>query len=116
MCIVSNIGDAWKETFPKKWPNFPDVDPLPQPHIPYSPTYTPPGVSQSDFEALRKEVQELKKLLEAAKKFDEATGQPHCEIEDKVELIKRIAKMVGVDLGDVFAPAQPKKTKRKSHP
>ncbi len=44
----------------------------------------------------------MKKLLQAAKRFDEATGQPHCEIDEKVRLIKEIAKLVGVELGDVF--------------
>lgn len=101
MCMVSNIGDAWAEKFPQKWPQFPPPQENPPSHwaIPY--------VTKSDFEALKKEVQELKALLEAAKKFDAATGQPDCQMEEKVKLIKAIAKLVGVDLGDVFEPPTP---------
>ena len=91
MCMVSNIGDDYADKFPDKWPHF-----NPPPYI------IPSDVSRAEVEALRKEVQELKLLLLAAKKFDEATGQPDCEMEEKVKLIKAIAKLVGVDLGDVF--------------
>lgn len=88
--MVSNVGDGWAEKFPDKYPQF------------HPPHIYPAGVSQSDFDALRKEVKELKELLKAAKKFDAATGQPDCEMDEKVKLIKAIAKLVGVDLGEVF--------------
>ena len=92
MCMVSNIGDGWAEKFPHQWPNI-------------NPPYTQPSdISRQEFDALRREVQELKKLLEAAKKFDEVTGQPDCAMEQKVKLIKEVAKLVGVDLGKVLEP------------
>src|SRR5262245_24392456 len=100
MCMVSNIGDGWADKFQEKWPQFNPPPP--------SPFIVQPGVSQADFDALRKEVQELKELLKAAKKFDAATGQPDCEMAEKVKLIKAIAKLVGVDLGDVFEKEQTK--------
>lgn len=59
-------------------------------------------ISREEFDALRCEVEELKALLLAAKAFDEATGQPDCEMDEKVELIKRVAEAVGVDLEDLF--------------
>lgn len=90
MCMVSNISDGWSDKFPKQWPQI---------KLPY--IYSQ-GVSQSEFDALKREIQELKKLLKAAKKFDQLTGQPDCEMDEKVKLIKAIAKLVGVDLGDVF--------------
>ena len=107
MCMVSNIGDQWGQQFPQKWPGF-----VPHPFYPNSggstTPYVPPlGVSQTDFDALKKEVEELKKLLRAAKDFDAKTGQPHCEMDAKVKLIKEIAKLVGVDLGDVFESEKP---------
>lgn len=101
--MVSNIGDGWKDQFPQKWPQF-VPDPAPPPAQPLV-IRMPGEVSKADFDALRAEVLELKKLLEAAKAFDKATGQPHCEMDEKVNLIKAIAKMVGVDLGEVFKPA-----------
>jgi hypothetical protein len=94
MCMVSNIGDAFGQTFPQKWPHFPQ--PVPDT------VFLPAEVSRAEFDALKAEMQELKKLLKAAKKFDEKTGQPDCEMDEKVKLIKAIAKLVGVDMGDVF--------------
>lgn len=102
MCMVSNIGDGWAEKFPHHWPQIPP-NPPPKFNIIQS------GISKADFDALKKEVQELKKLLEAAKKFDEATGQPDCEMDEKVKLIKAIAKLVGVDMESVFG--KPPETK-----
>lgn len=96
--MVSNIGDGFGDSFPKDWPQFPYV-PNPAPHI-----VVQPGVSQADFDALKKEVEELKKLLQAAKAYDKATGQPDCEMAEKVKLLKAVAKLVGVDLGDVLEP------------
>lgn len=60
------------------------------------------GPSREEFDRLKKEVEELKLLLKAAQKFDEATGQPHCEQDEKIAFIKKIAEFVGVDLKDVF--------------
>lgn len=95
MCTVSAVGDEWGRTFPDRWPNVPVY---PQ----TTTTVFITEVSKEDFEALKQEVEELKQLLLAAKRFDEATGQPDCEMDEKVELIKRIAEAVGVDLEDVF--------------
>ncbi len=90
MCMVSNIGDSYGEMFPGKWPQ-------------YNPPLEVVIVNNSaEIEALRNEIKALKKLLLAAKKFDEQTGQPDCEMDEKVNLIRAIAKMVGVDMKDVF--------------
>ena len=91
MCTVSMIGDGWRQQFPERWPNYP-LQQLP----------AIPEISRIEFDALKKEMEELKKLLEAAKKFDDATGQPNCEMEDKVALIKNIARAVGVNMDDIF--------------
>lgn len=99
MCTVSNIGTGWGGTFPQRYPWIqPYVEPKPYP----SPIPVIPGVSQDEFNRLKREVVELRKLLAAAKAFDAATGQPDCEVDEKVALIKRIAEFVGVDLGDVL--------------
>lgn len=90
MCTISMVSDGWREQFPQKWPNF-------QPSI-----FNPAQVTRDEFESLRREVSELKELLLAAKKFDAATGQPDCEIDEKVRLIREVAKLVGVDMNDVF--------------
>lgn len=95
MCTVSAVGDEWGKTFPDRWPS-----------VPVYPSTTTTiyltEVTKEDFEALKKEVEDLKRLLLAAKAFDEATGQPDCEMDEKVELIRQIADLVGVDVDDVF--------------
>jgi hypothetical protein len=92
------IGDQWKESFPPKYPNiYPYVDP-----VNTGGTVVLPVVSRQEFDALKAEVESLKKLLRAAKIYDEETGQPDCEMDDKVALIKKIAEFVGVDMKDVF--------------
>lgn len=92
MCAISAMGHEFNRTFPDRYPT---VYPTPgvQPR---------PPVDRAEFEALRREMEELRKLLTAAKAFDKATGQPDCETDEKVALIKRLAELVGVDLGDVF--------------
>ena len=95
MCVVSMIGDGWSKTVPEvyPWVNPPTVT---------KEVIIQSGVSQEEFDKLKREVEELKLLLLAAKRFDEKTGQPDCEIDEKIELIKKIAKVVGVDMEDVF--------------
>ena len=97
MCSVSFIGDAYGQQIPQRWPW---VQPYVQPTVTIT---TPPDVSREEFDALRREIEELKTLLIAAKHFDEVTGQPDCETGEKVALLKKLAALVGVDLDDVLA-------------
>lgn len=102
MCTVSNIGDGYKDNFAPRWPNVP-IWPTPPVGVTYpAQPYFVPAVSKEEFDALKKEVEELKQLLKAAKKFDEETGQPDCHMDDKVDFIKKLAEYVGVDLEDIF--------------
>lgn len=82
MCQVSMIGDDWARR-----------------HLQWDIAARP---SREEFEALKSEVEALRKLLLAAKEYDRSTGQPDCEADDKIALIKRIAALVGADLSDVF--------------
>lgn len=94
MCMVSNIGDQYHGYFrPTKW------YPNPGPYFKAN-----PEVTKAEFEALRKEVMEMKELLKRAKAFDERTGQPDCEMDDKMAILRRVAKAVGIDLEDVLSP------------
>jgi len=92
MCTVSFIGDSIPGTWPKRYPET----------FPAYPTTLPSEVSRSEFDALKAEIAALRDLLVAAKRFDAATGQPDCEMDEKVALIKKVAELVGVPLGDVF--------------
>jgi hypothetical protein len=90
MCTVSYIGDGFMRNPPM--PAQPWIYPVPGQAAP----------SREEFDALRREMEALKELLKAAKKYDEQTGQPDCEQEDKIALLKRLAELVGVDLSEVF--------------
>lgn len=98
MCITSMIGDGWREQFPFRWPNT-TINTSSYSSVS---SYDFSSVTRTEFETLKKEMQELKELLKAAKRFDEATGQPNCEEGEKVRLIKDIAKAVGVNMDEVF--------------
>lgn len=85
MCVVSNVGDYWtKEVFP---------------NYPKAPIDT---WSLSEVVRLKRDLEALKKLLKAALEFDQATGQPHCEHEAKIKLIKQMADIAGVDLEGII--------------
>ncbi len=102
MCTISMVGDwannkwrkePWYPPFVPQQPNQPQADPI---------KIDLGQVTKEEFEALKKEVQELKDLLTRAKEYDERTNQPNCEMEEKVALIKAVAKAVGVNLEDIF--------------
>ncbi len=98
MCMVSYVGTEWNRMVPV---TYPWVVPWITPNAPTPPVDT---IAREEFEALKHEIEELKKLLIAAKQFDAATGQPDCEMDEKVALIKRLADLVGVDLDEVLTP------------
>lgn len=86
------IGDHYRE----KWRDFET-----------SQIYWPPAnpaVTKAEFDALRREVEEMKALLKRAKTYDERNNEPNCEIEDKMDFLRKVAKLVGVDLDDVIGP------------
>jgi hypothetical protein len=88
MCTVSYIGDDFSRRVPQQYP-----------WVVMPPSNAP---TREEFEALKRDMEELKLLLKAAKRYDEQTGQSDCEQEDKVALLRRLAEIVGVDLSEVF--------------
>lgn len=95
MCVVSMIGDGYTGG----WPNSP-FNPQKEPLETWIKNAKP--ISREEFDKLKKEVEELKKLLTVAKKFDEETNQKDCHMDEKVRLLKELANLVGVDLKEVF--------------
>ncbi len=93
MCVVSMAGDYWKDRI---YPNYPTT-----PGIPVG-TYPFEYASKADLDKIRADLEALRELLIAAKKFDAAVGEPDCEHDDKVDLIKKLAKHLGVDMKEVF--------------
>lgn len=102
MCVVSMVGDHYND----KWQYLRSYT-FPRPN---TITVTSENVfndfseivSKQQFDELKKEVEELKKLLKRAKEYDEKNNEPNCEIEDKMKFLKAVAKLVGIDLDDVL--------------
>lgn len=98
MCTISMIGDnfsdRWrqynepdrKKFFPVGFPNIPPV----------------PQITKQEFDDLKKEVLIMKELLIKALEYDKKNNEPHCEMEEKVVLLKKVAEMVGISLEEVF--------------
>lgn len=112
MCVVSAMGDhygrKWGDIVDPSWVKqippagspewWKDINPL---------TITSPipiklPPTREEFDALKKEVEEMKQILLVAKEYDERTNQSHCELEAKVKILRAVADAVGVDLSEVF--------------
>lgn len=88
MCVVSFIGDHYTD----KWN---------QPYYQRIITNVS-DVSRAEFDKLKEEVEEMKKLLIGAKLYDEKNNEPECELEEKMMKLREIAKLVGINLDDVL--------------
>jgi len=103
MCVYSMVADDWS----KRHRDF--YEPILTPDS-FKITFPDQAATKADLEELRqelrKELKELKKLLKAAAEYDAATGQPDCEQEEKIALIRKMAELTGVDMEDCL-PKKP---------
>ena len=99
MCVTSMVGDHYREWIPHTYPQIQPIMPVPgkEPKI-----IIGGEITREEFDALKKDVEQMKELLERAKKYDEDNGEPDCEVDDKVAFLKAVAELVGVDLEEVF--------------
>lgn len=88
MCVVSNIVDQgvrdindWKKTF------RPDLD-----------SFTKEFLTQTEISDLKRRVTALEEMLKAAKIYDEVTGQPDCESEQKKQQLQELADELGIEI------------------
>lgn len=101
MCVVSMVGDHFND----KWkdplnPYYPQIQKITNDSIDFESLLK--TVTRSEFDALKKEVEEMKKLLERALEYDKRNNEPNCEMEEKVALLKKVAEAVGVNLNEIF--------------
>lgn len=100
MCSVSMVGDHYRDL----WKDNP---------LTRQPNLTAPifvqgnGPSRDEFNELKRQVEEMKLLLARAKKYDEDNGEPECEIDEKMDLLRKVAKLVGIELDDVIGAQKP---------
>lgn len=79
MCVVSMIMNHTYDKWPKPW-EYPGKK-VPIPDIPSE-----------------KEVEEFRKLLERARKYDEENNQPDCELDEKRKALKTLADELGIEI------------------
>ena len=90
MCVYSLIADHYID----KWNRWIPTPTSPQP---LQPIYIPlPAPTISPL--TQEEVDDFRKLLERAKKYDEENGEKDCELDSKKQKLKDLAKMLGVEI------------------
>lgn len=100
MCVVSMIGDYYNDKFrPQPWYPQQPLQPL-NPSIPME--FNLNVITREEFDALKRDVAEMKELLKRAKIYDEKNNEPDCEVDEKMEVLRKVAKMVGISLDDVI--------------
>src|SRR5687768_2146887 len=100
MCTVSMIMDHYRDkwTQPPYWPQQPYFPPPPTKEIdidmgkiaeflkPKPPAITP------------EEIEEFRRLLDRAREYDKRNNEPDCELDEKRQAVKAIAKQLGVEI------------------
>lgn len=97
MCVVSAMGDYYGDRWKRDDLVRPYISPDTSPNITFH-----EAVTREEFDALKKQVEEVLEILKVAKKYDEEHGEPDCEMDEKVQILKAVAELVGVDLEEVF--------------
>jgi hypothetical protein len=95
-CAVSMIMDHYIE----RWQQ---PHPVPQPWVPVIPA--PPMPSRPAI--TDEEVAEFRRLLERAREHDRKNGNPDCELDEKKQLLKRLATELGIDIAFLDSPRAP---------
>lgn len=110
MCVSSMVGDFYRDKLYPGRLSYPGASTaLPDPRQPNQWPFQIPasGPTQSEFDALKREVWDMKELLKLASEYDRKTGQPDCETDEKMAVLRGVAKLVGVNLDDVLGPQPP---------
>ena len=112
MCVVSMIGTEFEKhqrpyVIPDTHPQPFDNTTTPTPPFKIEPSIDEQvrrgieKLSALEHASLLDEVKLLKKLLAAAIEYDIRTGQPDCEVEEKVAFLKAVAKALDYDLSNL---------------
>lgn len=83
MCTYSMVADHYRDKLQPDWGWLGQLGPQ-------------QWVSKEDFEALKRDVAEMKKLLERAAEYDRRNNEPECEMEDKIAFLRKVAEFVGI--------------------
>lgn len=97
MCVVSMIADDFR----RHHPNIDDYWKWGTPLNP-TPTTVGPSPTRQEFEDMKRELEELKKRLEIGKQEDIDNGEPDCEMDEKIEIFRRLGELFGIDFNEVL--------------
>lgn len=108
MCVVSMVGDHFGHEWRKitqpgdstlEWiKGLPNTNPDPsywQPHL-------SAPISHEQFNRLKTQVESMKALLRLAVDYDKRTGQPGCEIEEKIARLRQVAEAFKINLDELL--------------
>lgn len=85
MCVVSMVMDHYAD----KW------KPYIEPQYPFGETMP---LAPSIPQITKEEIEEFRKLLERAREYDKRNNEPDCELDEKRQLLKKIAKQLDIDI------------------
>jgi hypothetical protein len=92
MCVVSMIMDGRYDDWYRRY--YP-------PYTPYEPPFIQPTFPPVQPFPTQLELDEFKRLLERAREYDKKNNEPNCEMEEKKQKLKKLAKDLGVDISFV---------------
>lgn len=98
MCVYSMIGDHYNDKWREQYPWVPQTIPASDSNI----NIYPAAITRAEFDELKRDVLEMKELLKRAKIYDEEHGEPDCQKDEKIALLRKIAELVGIDMEDVL--------------
>lgn len=90
MCVVSMVMDHYHDEWWRRYR---------QTTTPVSPWPPPPPLPPSI--PTPQEIDEFRRLLERAREYDRKNNEPDCELEEKRQKLKDLAKQLGVDISFV---------------
>lgn len=99
MCVVSMVMDHYQN----KWFTNPQPGPFIDGNaILIAELQMKLNEQNALIEKLTREFEEMKSLLERAQKYDADNNEPDCEVDEKVQLMLKLAELLGVDPGKVL--------------
>jgi len=94
MCVVSMVMDHYRD----KWGPLIPIPIVPFPVIPYPYYPLPPQEPVPVPFISPAEIEEFRRLLERAREYDKRHNEPDCELEEKREAVRKIAKALGLEI------------------
>lgn len=94
MCVYSMAMDHYRDIWEERKRG---LDPFVSPLTPLSP-FAPTAPVRTEPAITDEEIREFRKLLERARKYDKEHGEPDCELGEKKDALRALAKQLGVDI------------------